>query len=370
MVIRVRLGVRAALLDGDLVLGDVVIEDGRIVAVGVDPASGAGIAVPGFVDLQVNGFGGVDFLAAGVEDFRRARRVLARFGVTSFQPTLVSSPVAVIEGALEVIANGSDGAGARVLGVHLEGPFLSVAFKGAHDERHLVPPDLALAGRLCAAGPVTYMTVAPELAGGLDLVGWLVARGITVALGHTDADAATAHAAYNLGARTVTHLYNAQRRFTARDPGVTGVALTRADVTVQVIADFVHLAPETVLGAYLAARGRFLVVTDAIAAAASTAGDYGLGDRTIHVDGTAARLHDGTLAGSILTMDQALRNLVRLGVPLAAAVEALATVPATLVGRPELGTLRPGTPADIAVLDDTNHVMRTLVHGQEAFARG
>jgi N-acetylglucosamine-6-phosphate deacetylase len=360
-----RLGVGAALVDGEVIPGDVVVADGVIRAVGASPAGPSGIAVPGFVDLQVNGFGGVDFLATDVEGYRQARRALARSGVTSFQPTLVSAPLDALRQALGQASKAGQEGGARILGVHLEGPFLAPKWKGAHDERHMLPPDLRVAEQLCGWGPVTYMTVAPEQPGGLELLSWLVTHGITVAVGHTDADAAMAHAAYNLGARAATHLYNAQRRFTSRDPGITGVALTRADVVVELIVDFVHLAPETVLGAYLAAGRRFALVTDAIAAAAHGPGEYRLGDRAVHVDDTAARLADGTLAGSILTMDQAVRNLISLGIPFPAAVAAATAVPAALAGRPELGTLRPGTPADVAVLDDGHLVARTLLGGRE-----
>ena len=368
-----RLGVRAALVDGHVVDGDVEVDDGRIAAVGVPPVSpggGRGLAVPGFIDLQVNGFAGVDFLACDVDGYRAGRAAAARFGVTAFQPTLVSSPVPVLQEALQQAAKAQDddpGRQVRILGAHLEGPFLAPAFKGAHDERHLLPPDIGLVERLGESGPLAYMTIAPELPGAMELLAWLVARGVTVSLGHTAADAACAHAAYNEGARAVTHLWNAQRRLTSRDPGITAVALTRPDVTVQVIADFVHVAPDTVLMSYLASRGRFALVTDAIAAAARGPGDYRLGDRVIHVDDTAARLADGTLAGSILTMDQAVRNLVSLDVPVAEAVAAATRVPAALVGRPELGTLRPGTPADVAVLDDDLPVLRTLVAAHPVF---
>jgi N-acetylglucosamine-6-phosphate deacetylase len=189
-----RLGVRAALVDGEMVPGEVVVEEGVIRAVGAGPAGASGIAVPGFVDLQVNGFGGVDFLAADVEGYRQARRALARSGVTSFQPTLISSPTASLRQALRDAAKAQGDGGVRILGVHLEGPFLAPRWKGAHDERHLLPPDSDLAERMCGWGPVTYMTIAPEQPGGMDLLARLVAGGITVSLGHTDADAPAAHA--------------------------------------------------------------------------------------------------------------------------------------------------------------------------------
>jgi N-acetylglucosamine-6-phosphate deacetylase len=343
------------MVDGQVVGGDVEVADGVVVAVGLPGRTGRGLAVPGFVDLQVNGFGGVDFLACDTAGYRQARACLATFGVTSFLPTLVSSPPGLTQHALRQAGHAQHEPGPRILGVHLEGPFLSPDFKGAHDPACLLPPDPGLAERLLNAGPVAAMTLAPELPGGMELVAWLAQQGVVVSLGHTGADAAAANEAYNRGARTVTHLYNAQRRFSARDPGVTGVALIRADVVVQLIADFVHLAPETVLGAWLAAKGRLALVTDSTA-------PTGMGPAE------PPRLPDGTLAGSVLTMDLAVRNLMALGVGLADAVGAASAVPARLMGRPDLATLHPGTPADIAVLDDDVQVVRTLVAGDELFA--
>jgi N-acetylglucosamine-6-phosphate deacetylase len=366
-----RLGAQAALVDGGVVPGDVIVEDGEVVEVGAQPAGHAGLAVPGFVDLQVNGFGGVDLLSADGPGYRRAGAALAATGVTAYQPTIISSAPADMRRALADVGKAqAEHAGPRILGAHVEGPFLSPRWKGAHDERHLALPDLHLAARLCTSGPVTYMTIAPELPGGFDLLDWLVDRGIVVALGHSDADAATAHAAYNRGARALTHLHNAQRRFASRDPGVSGVSLVRPDVTVGVIADLVHLAPETLMIAWFAARGRVALVTDAIAAAPARTGTFMLGDRQIRVGRDVARLPDGTLAGSVLTLDRAVRNLVGLGVPLPDAVAAATAVPARLVGHPELGTLRPRTPADIAVLDSGHRVVRTLVGGREEWATG
>lgn len=365
-----RLGVRAALVEGEVLPGDVVVEDGQIDRVGVEPAGRAGLAVPGFVDLQVNGFGGRDFGSADVDGYREAGEALAATGVTAYQPTLISSPPGAYPEALGRAARAQGGvSGPRILGVHLEGPFLSPLWAGAHDPSHLVDPDPGLADRWCEAGPVAYVTLAPERPGGLELISHLVRRGITVAIGHTDADTATAHAAFDRGAGAITHLHNAHRRWSHRDPGPAGAALVRPQVVVQAIVDHVHLAPEAAYAAFLAARGRFALVTDAIAAAGLGEGEYPLGDRTVRVEGGEARLADGTLAGSVLTMDRAVGNLIGLGVPEVEALEAASRVPAGLVGRPELGTLRPGTPADLVVLDDRYWVVRTLVDGEEVFAR-
>jgi N-acetylglucosamine-6-phosphate deacetylase len=361
------LDVRGALLEGTVVPGDVAVDRDTVVEVGVDPPGRTGIACPGFIDLQVNGFAGADFLAADLDGYRQARRALAATGVTAFQPTLISSPPDVIEAALAVMAEAQLEAGPQILGAHLEGPFLAAKWKGAHDERSIVDPDLRLAGRLWTAGPVTFMTIAPERPGATELLDWLLVHGVTVSLGHTDADAATAHAAYNRGARAVTHIFNAQRRFTARDPGITGVALSRPDVAVGLIADFVHLAPETARATWLACGPRLVLVTDAIAAAGQGDGEFRLGDRAVFVDSGAARLADGTLAGSVLSLDQAVRNLTTLGVPWEAAVGAATAAPARAINRPDLGLLRPGSRADIVVLDDDLAVVRTLVAGDEVW---
>jgi N-acetylglucosamine-6-phosphate deacetylase len=252
--------------------------------------------------------------------------------------------------------------------VHLEGPFLSREWPGAHDPAHLLDPDGVLADRLCDAGPVTMITLAPELVGALELVERLARRGVTVSVGHSDADAAAAHAAFDRGARAITHVHNAHRRWRARDPGPAGVALVRPDVWVQAIVDGVHLAPESALGAFLAAGRRFCLVTDAVEAAGMPPGSYRLADRVLHVEGGAVRLADGTLAGSVLTMDAAVRNLVDSGTGLADAVHAAATAPARLLGRDDLGALRPGMAANITVLNDNLAVERTIVSGHEAFA--
>jgi N-acetylglucosamine-6-phosphate deacetylase len=366
----VRLGVEAALVGGELVEGDVTILDGVVAEVGVQPAGRAGTAVAGFVDVHVNGIAGVDFLSADVAGYRHAAEALACTGVVAFQPTFVSSRV---DAYAEPLAVAAEVAGARdgrplLTGVHLEGPFLSPLWAGAHDPIHLRAPDPRLAQRLIAGGPVRMVTLAPELPGGLDLVERLAGAGIVVSCGHTDADAATAHAAFDRDARAITHLHNAHRRWRPRDPGVGGVAQVRAGVTVQAIVDGVHLAPEAAYLAFLAAGPRFCLVTDAIEAAMRDEGDYELGGRPVQVRDGAVRLPDGTLAGSVVTMDEAMRNLVACGASLHAAVHAAATAPARLIGREDLGVLRPGAPAHLTVLDEELRPVRTLVGGVEAFA--
>jgi N-acetylglucosamine-6-phosphate deacetylase len=363
----VRLGVRAALAGGREIAGDVEVEDGRIAAVGLQPPSGSGLAVPGFVDLQVNGLAGVDFLTAEPEDYARAGAALAAGGVTACQPTLMSAPAESLRAALAGAAAAAEHSPVRLLGHHLEGPFLSPRWRGAHQPEQLRDPDRGLVEELLDAGPVAAITLAPELPGALELIDLLSARGVAVRIGHTDADAATAHAAFGRGASAITHIHNAHRRFRARDPGPAGAALARDDVMVTTIVDGVHLAAETVVVVRRAAGRRLCLVSDAVAAAGLGDGSFTLGDQAIEVRDGRSTLADGTLAGSVGLLDGAVRRLVAGGAPLTEAVHAASRAPAVLAGRPELGTLEPGAPADVAVLDEELSVTRTLVGGVEVF---
>jgi N-acetylglucosamine-6-phosphate deacetylase len=360
----VRLGVEAALVGGRLVPGQVEIVDGRIAAYGLTRGNGGarGIAVPGFVDLQVNGFAGVDFLEADADGYRRAGDALLETGVTSFLPTLITAEEDAQLAALSEVPASSDGP--RILGVHLEGPFLAPDRLGTHPPAGRRDPDRALLERLLEAGPVRMMTLAPELPGALELIDVLRARAITVSCGHSDATAEQASAAFDRGARTVTHLFNAMRPLTHRDPGIVGAALVRDDVVVQIIVDGIHLAPVTTKLVWRAAAGRVALVTDAVAAASANGGTYSLGSVELSVENGAVRSPEGILAGSALTMIEAVRNLHELGVPLERAVDAATSVPAHVLGLTDAGRLDVGVPADIVVLDDNLEVDSVLVGGE------
>jgi N-acetylglucosamine-6-phosphate deacetylase len=364
----VRLGVEAALVDGGLLPGDIAIDDGVVSAVGLPGGAGTGIAAPGFVDLQINGFAGVDLAAADESGYRQAGEAILATGVTGYQPTFVTGPEDAVTEAVRAIPD--DGDGPRILGAHLEGPFLSPHQRGAHDPRYLRAPDIALLRRLLAAGPVSHVTLAPELHGAFELIDELLARRITVACGHTNASAAEAHLAFDRGARTVTHLFNGMRASTPRDPGIATAALARADVTVQLIVDGHHLAPDTVRVAWRAAAGRFALVTDAVAAAGAGDGEFRLGTVPVRAEGGVVRRADGGLAGSALTMIEAVRNLHALGAPLEDALSAASSVPARIAGRTDLGRLAPGSPADVVVIDDRLEVRRVLVGGAVRVAVG
>jgi len=356
-----RLEVTAALVDGRLVPGQVEVLDGRITRCGLAGANGRGrIAAPGFIDLQVNGFGGVDFLDADSDGYRTAGDALLETGVTSFLPTLITAPVEELE---EALAEVPIDLVPRILGVHLEGPFLAVERLGTHPPLGRRDPDLGLLSRLLDAGPLRMMTLAPELPGALELIDALQARGVVASCGHTDATAEEADAAFDRGARTVTHLFNAMRPLTHRDPGIVGAALARDDVIVQIIADGVHLAPATLSLVWRAAAGRVAVVTDAVAAASARDGSYSLGSVELSVKDGAVRGPEGMLAGSVQTMIEGVRNLHALGVPLEGALGAASTVPAGVLGLPG-GRLDVGEPADIVVLDDNLEIESVFVSGE------
>jgi N-acetylglucosamine-6-phosphate deacetylase len=357
--------VDATIVDGTLVRGDVEVSGGVVTRVGLPPAGTGRLAVPGYVDLQVNGYAGIDLLGTDEAGVLEAARALRAAGVAAWQPTLISSSEEVTARACRAIARAREHPDGRdVVGIHLEGPFLAPERLGTHPPEHRRDPDVALLGRLLDAGPVTAVTLAPELPGAADLIDALLGRGVVVSVGHTDADATHAHVAFDAGASTVTHLFNAMRRFTARDPGVAAVALARPDVVVQVIVDGHHLADDTVRLVWQAAAGRVALVTDATAASGVGDGTFRLGDVEVTVAGGAVRRADGTLAGSALTMADAVRNLVALGVPLVDAVSAATAVPARVLGRDELGRTRVGDQARLVVIDEAGTLQR-VIHGDD-----
>ena len=360
----VRVGVEAAVVAGQLVSGDVEVADGVVTAVGL-AGRGSGVAAPGFVDLHIHGFGGVDFATADLAGYRRAGAALLRTGVTAFQPTFITAPLDELVASLGEVPR--ERIGPKVIGGHLEGPFISADRLGMHPANSRLDPDPEVLDRLLAAGPVTHMTLAPELPGAAEAIATLVGRGIVVSCGHTDATAAEAHASFDAGATLVTHLFNAMRPFRHRDPGIIGAALVRDDVAVELILDGIHVADEAARVAWRAAAGRLVLVTDALAAAGVGDGRWRLGAVEVEVVDGIARGHDGVLAGSVLSMPQAIRNLVALGVPLEQAVDAATRVPASVARRPDLGRLEPGARADLVVLDDDLEVRRVLIAGATAF---
>ena len=335
-----RLGVEAALVDGALVPGDVEIAGGTIAAVGLGRRR-RGVAAPGFVDLQVNGFAGVDFMHTDRDGYARAGEAMLATGTTAYQPTFITAPEADLVAALREMPRRA-ATGRCVIGAHVEGPFLSPRRLGVHPPSAQRAPDPALLERILDAGGVRQMTLAPELPGAFELIDLLLERGVVVSAGHTDASAAEAHLAFDRGVRTVTHLFNAMRPLVPRDPGIALAALARPDVTIQLIADLHHVAGDTLRVAWQAARGRIALVTDAVAATAMGDGDFALAGRPLVSAEGVVRGPEGQLAGSVLTMIDAVRNVHALGIPLEEALTAAAAVPARIAGRPDLGRLAAG----------------------------
>jgi N-acetylglucosamine-6-phosphate deacetylase len=366
-----RLGVEAALVDGALVLGDVEVDGGVITAVGLEstPTRPRGVASPGFVDLQVNGFAGVDFMHTDRAGYARAGEAMLATGTTAYQPTFITASEDDTVAALREIPLEEAPSGPCIIGAHVEGPFISPRRLGVHPPQWQRSPDPALLERILAAGGVHQMTLAPELPGAFELIDLLHERGVVVSAGHTDASAAEAHLAFDRGVRTVTHLFNAMRPLVPRDPGIALAALARPDVAIQLIADGHHVAGDTLLVAWQAARGRIALVTDAVAATAMGDGDFALAGRPLVSAEGVVRGPEGQLAGSVLTMIDAVRNVHALGVPLEEALAAAAEVPARIAGRPDLGRLVPGAPADVVVLDDNLEIVRVLVRGGDRVAR-
>lgn len=374
-----RLGVSCALVNGVIVAGDVSISSNGVTeaevgsgatieAVGLAPltrkAGGSGMAVPGFVDLQVNGFGGVNFRGCGPEGFIEAARPLASRGTTAFQPTFYSRQVedyiddlSALSEAASLVSEAAEPAGARLLPGHLEGPFLSAKWAGAHDPRYLIDPSTSVLERLLAAGPVGFVTLAPELPGALDLIPFLVEMGITVSVGHSDATAVQTRAAFDAGAKHLTHCWNAHRRLVARDPGPAGTALTDDRVTVGLVADLVHVDAEVLSMTFAAAPGRIAVTTDAVSGAGSEP-----------FDGHAATLSSGVISGGLAGMDDCFRNIVGCGIAIERAVDACGGAQRRLLGLKDV-SVRPGDVADLTVLDDSLIPIRTLVGGIEVWRR-
>lgn len=367
-----RLGVSTAFVDGAMVAGDVEVSDGLVTAVGLPAAPGGRIAVPGLIDLQVNGFAGIDLMTAEVDDVHRLAQSLLTHGVTAWLPTLITAATEQTNRALDVLGRMVPSRpedwtahGARPLGVHLEGPFISAQRLGTHPAVHRRDPDPQLMEQWCRRAPIVAVTLAPELPGALQLVHALSATGVLVSVGHSDASAAQAHAAFDAGARAVTHLFNAMSPLHHRKPGVPGAALARADVTIQLVVDGHHLDPDVVKVAWAATQGRVALVTDATAAAGRDDGTYALSGVSLKVGG-AVRNEQGALAGSALTLDTAVRNACELGVSVESALSAVTETPARLLGRSDLGRLTPGTRADVVVLEDDLTVRDTYLGGDPA----
>jgi N-acetylglucosamine-6-phosphate deacetylase len=364
----------------------VVTEDGRIAEISRRekteiPAGlkvvdfGDAILAPGFLDIHIHGGAGVDAMRAPASEVSRLGKFLASHGVTGYFPTTVAAPIDSTCAALERLADAieageSDGPNAaRPLGIHLEGPFLSHKRRGVHPPENLVAPTVAIFDRLwqAARGHVRMLTIAPELPGALEVIAEAAKRKVCVSIGHSDAEMPIAQQAARAGARHATHTFNAMRPLDHRDPGILGEVLGDDNLSADIIADGIHLSPP-VVQLFLRAKGteRAVLITDAISATGMPDGRYQLGPIEVDVkDGKCTS--GGSLAGSVLTMDRAVRNVTQFAHwSLKDAVRAASLNAARAVGTMhDNGILAPGARADFVVLNARGEVLKTFLGGRE-----
>jgi N-acetylglucosamine-6-phosphate deacetylase len=357
----------------------VVVRSGRVEEIALDPRDGdlpaqrravTGLIAPGFIDLQVNGAFGAD---VGVDPSALAMisRELPRTGVTAYLPTAISWPLERYPGLFDALEQAADAPGARILGVHLEGPFLAPSRHGAHDPANLRPIDRGALRELLGSGHVRVMTLAPELPGALEAIELIVGAGAVASAGHTEATHEEVVSAADAGLTLGTHLYNAMRGLGHREPGAAGALLADDRLRTGIIADGVHVHPAALRIAYRSKGADGLIlVTDAMEAAGMPEGSYSLSGRRVTVAGGAARLDDGTLAGAAATMDELVRGAgERLGAGLEDAIRMATRTPAQALGLDRVGQIAPGAEADLVVLAADGAVQETLVAGVSVYTR-
>src|SRR5437588_626118 len=371
----IRVSARLAITpDGLLENALLHIEDGHIVSVSQgrgDVDFGDAILSPGYIDLHVHGGAGFDVMQASASELEQFERHLAKHGVTSYLATTVTAPEDATLRALERLGNSAKREPAKgrsqLIGIHLEGPFLSHAKRGVHPPECLRPADTKLFDRFyeAAGGAMKMMTFAPELEGGVDFIRHAIARDVRVSLGHSNANWAEAQAGIAAGAQTATHTFNAMRALDHRDPGILGAVLSSTTLMADIIADGVHVHPEMVkLFLNAKADERAMLITDGLSAAGMGDGTYQLGKMEVVVKGDRCE-HNGTLGGSVLTLDKAVRNAAEFGggaIP--GAAELASTNPARMLGRGDLGVIRAGARADLTVLSPGGEVRATIVAGR------
>nr|MBO2494601.1 N-acetylglucosamine-6-phosphate deacetylase [Clostridia bacterium] len=357
---------------------DIVVEEGKILDVAPRGKYAEGEVIdvkgnyvcPGFIDIHVHGCKGRDVMDGSVESLEVMSEFMAQHGTTAFLATTTTHGREEIRKSLEAVGDAlhKDIKGAQILGIHLEGPFISPNAKGAHDEKRILAPSRENFRGLVGdyEGIIKMVTMAPEAEGARELVNYLTDKGILVSMGHTMANYEQCMAGFEWGMTHVTHLYNAMSPFKHREPGAVGAALDRDGVTVELIADLVHVHPAALrIAVAIKGSDKVALITDAMSATGMGDGDYILGGLEVVVKEGVARLKDGgNLAGSTLTQDQALRNLVLIGIPLEDAVKMLTEVPADIIGiGDKKGRIKKGLDADLVILDEKLHVNCVFIKG-------
>ncbi|NRS51235.1 N-acetylglucosamine-6-phosphate deacetylase [Brevibacillus sp. HB2.2] len=329
---------------------------------------------PGFVDMHMHGIDGYDTMDGTPESLQAISTALARHGVTSFLATTMTAPYPQLEQVLVNIAqNSKEGLlGAQAIGIHLEGPWINPRYKGAQKEENIAIPKLDAVQKLygLSEGLIKVVTIAPEQPEALEAIAWLKERDVIVSAGHTGATFAQATEAVDAGVRHFTHCFNAMTGLHHREPGVVGAAMYHEQLSTELIADGIHVHPAVMKILYrVKTAERLALVSDSMRAAAMGEGTYDLGGQEVHVHDNQAKLADGTLAGSILTLNRAVGNMVTLsGVSLPDAVEMASLTPASILGFGERkGRLAAGYDADITVLNTQFDVTMTFVAGKEVY---
>jgi N-acetylglucosamine-6-phosphate deacetylase len=364
----------AGILIREGVIEELGLREGMRLPVGAREISATGkTAIPGFVDVHIHGAGGRDVMEGSADALASVTKTVARHGTTSMVATTVTASsddtIRSVEGIARYISqqHEADDKRAEVLGIHFEGPFLSPARRGVHPAEWLQLPSSEMLEKLlqAAAGNAQILTIAPELLGAMPCIDAARNAGMVVAMGHTDATYEQARAAIAHGVHHAVHVYNAMRPFSHRDSGVIGAVLTSPEVSAELIADGVHVE-ETAMRVLLQAKGpeHMILISDGISATGMPDGKYILGKLEVTVSGGICRNSEGKLAGSTLTLDRALRNIIGLGVPLTDAVRMLTLNPASLLGIEfKKGALRVGADADILLLDEGLQLTNVWVRG-------
>lgn len=361
---------------GASILSSVLIQEKKIIEVnstihdsGYEIIDGAGfILIPGMIDLHIHGANGLDMMDGTQESILEVSRSCASTGCTSFLATSVTSSLKMLLKMIEAVKSvAGNEPGAKIAGIHLEGPYLHPKRKGMQNEQHLRHPDIEEMNVILEAGSglIKMVTVAPELPGGFELIEFLQKKGIIVSIAHSEANYDEAKHAFSCGASHITHCFNAMRPIHHRDPGLIVAAFEEEKVSVQAIVDDVHLHPAIVrLMHKIKGPDKMVLVTDAMQAMGMGDGTYNFGGHDVTVDKGVARLNDGTLASSTVTMNKALEKTVACGIPLHEAIYMASQTPAAILSLTNKGKLAPGSDADLVLLNDEFQVVWTMIDGK------
>jgi N-acetylglucosamine-6-phosphate deacetylase len=363
-----------AFVNGQITPATIEIEGPRIVDVtneiesgsDIRIADGEGVLTPGLIDLQINGGFGIDFQQTDSEGFQAFRKEIIKTGVTGFFPTLITASQKNLLRQLAQIELASDKGISDMLGVHLEGPYISKAARGTHEEKQIREINLAEIKELLVEKKVKILTLAPELANSQGAISYLVGQGVLVSLGHSMATSEQTEAAVASGAQMITHIFNAQSGVHHREGGLALQGLINSKLYLGTIADLHHLSAEILKLIFQSAADRAILVSDAMTALGMPEGDYDLGDQVIEVKkNEPPKRKDGVIAGSAVRLDQSIKNVIDCGIPAELAIAAATSTPAKALGLNDRGEIKKGLRADLALLSESGLTSRVWHLGEE-----